>query len=69
MAASAIWIDRPVERQVVAGDVIDDRLRFDLDELDAAELGCVEGPSADLEQGLALHPDMIEHTFEQSPTV
>src|SRR5665809_66388 len=34
MAASPVGIDRVVERKAISGDVIDDRLGFDLDEGD-----------------------------------
>jgi hypothetical protein len=50
MAASSVRIDRPVERQVVAGDVVDDRLGFRFDERDPAELRGVKGSAAELEE-------------------
>src|SRR5919197_696318 len=64
MGASSIWIDRPIEREELSGDVVDHRFRFDLDELDPSELRGVEGPPADLEQGLPFHWSRIEHTFD-----
>jgi hypothetical protein len=59
VAASAVRIDCPVERQVVAGDLVDDRLRFRLDELDAAEVRRVEGAAAKLEERLVLHDSRL----------
>src|SRR5216110_2022578 len=59
MTASSIRIDRPVEREELPGNVVDDRFRFYLDELDTLELRGVEGPPADLEQGLPFHGSRI----------
>jgi hypothetical protein len=69
VAAPPVGVDRPVERQVAARDVVDDRLGLDLDELDAAEVRRVEGAPAQLEQPLAArsrlsHPRIIEHVFD-----
>ena len=55
MAASPVRVDRPLEWEEVSGDVVDDGLGLDLDELDAAELGRVERPAGHLEQLLAFH--------------
>ena len=63
MAASPIGVDRVLERQVVARDLIDDRLALRLDELDPAELRGVERPPGDLEE-LFGHRPRIEHMFE-----
>src|SRR5262245_22595934 len=59
-----VRIDRPAERQVVAWDVVDDRLALGLDELDAAELGRIEAPPRDLEELLWGHARTIEHMFD-----
>jgi hypothetical protein len=64
MGTSPIRVDRPVERQVVAGDVVDDGLRLGLDELDPAELRRIEGPSPELEECLAGHAPILEHMFD-----
>ena len=64
MTATPIRVDRPVEREVVPGHVVDDRLALGLDELHPPELGRVEPSSRDLEQGLGGHPRTIEHTFD-----
>ena len=45
MAASPVRVDGPAERHRVAGDVVDDRLRFRFDELDPAEMRGVERPA------------------------
>src|ERR671936_695046 len=63
MAASPIRVDRVLERQVVARNLVDDRLALRLDELDPAELRGVERPSGDLEE-LFGHRPRIEHMFE-----
>ena len=55
MRATSVGIDGPVERQVAARHVIDDRLGLDLDELDAPEMRGIEGPSAKLEESVAAH--------------
>jgi len=55
MRAASVGIDRPVEREVGPGDVIDDRLGLDLDELDAPEVRGIESAAAKLEQLLTLH--------------
>src|SRR5262245_4889019 len=55
MGATSIRIDRPLEREEVARDAVDDRLRFDLDALDPTELWRVERSSRDLEELLAGH--------------
>jgi hypothetical protein len=65
MGASPVRIDRPLERQELAGDVVDDRLRLDLDELDAPKLRRVEGPPGHLEELVPLHRPSIEHLFDQ----
>src|ERR1051325_625387 len=62
--AAAVRVDRPVERHRVARDLVDDRLRLDLDALDPAELGRVEGPPGDLEELLLRHRDRVEHVFD-----
>jgi hypothetical protein len=65
MRAPPIRVDGPVEGEEVAGDVVDDRLRLDLDELDAAKLRRVEGASTKLEETVALHGSCsVEHMFE-----
>ena len=46
MAASAIWIDRPVEREVVAGDAVQRRLGSYLMEADAHGFGRIESADA-----------------------
>ena len=64
MAASPVGVDRVVERQVVAGDVVDDRLGLDLDELDAPEVRGIEGASPQFEKAISCHPATIEHMFD-----
>jgi len=39
MEASPIWVDRPAEREEVAGDAVDDGLGLGLDELDTRNSG------------------------------
>src|SRR5436309_1193018 len=63
MTASPVRVDGPLEWEEVAGDVVDDGLGLDLDELDAAELGRVERPAGHLEQLLAFH----EGTYTRTP--
>src|SRR5947209_17594442 len=65
MAASPVGVDRPVEGQELPGDVVDDGLRLDLDELDPTELGRVEGPPSHLEQLVAFHRCNLEHVFDR----
>jgi hypothetical protein len=35
--------------------MVDDGFGLDLDELDAPEMGCIEGPASQLEKALVLH--------------
>jgi hypothetical protein len=68
VTATSVGVDRPVEWQVVAGDVVDDRLRLDLDEFDPAEVRGIEGPTTELEELAVLHPgSVIEHMFDSQP--
>src|SRR5687768_14706096 len=55
MAAPPIWVDRPIERQVVARDAVDDRLRLDLDEFESAESRRVETGPGQFEELLFTH--------------
>ncbi len=55
MTAAPVGVDRVVERKRIAGDVIDDRSRLDLDELDAAERGSVESAATELEELVGAH--------------
>ena len=59
MRTPPVHVDRPLEGQVITGDVVDDRLRLDLDELDALEMGRVEGAPTKLEELLSAHPGSI----------
>lgn len=61
MGASSVWVDRPVEGEEVAGDLVDDGFRFGLDELDAAEVRRVERPSPKLEDLVTAHPDIVSN--------
>ena len=55
MGAPSVRVDRPVEGKPAAGHAVDDRLRLDLDALDATELRRVERPAGDLEERLGGH--------------
>ena len=68
MTAPPVRIDRPLERQVVAGDVIDYRFRLDLDELDAAKRGRVEGPPTKLEELVPTHRRILARTYVRNHT-
>src|SRR3990170_4875126 len=62
VTATSVGVDRPVEWEVVAGDVVDDRLGLDLDEFDPAEVRGVEDPPTQLEEPAVLHPRSIANT-------
>ena len=59
MTATSIRVQRPVEREVVARDLVEDGLRFGLYEFDAAEMRGVERPAPELEELARLHPGSI----------